>query len=266
LDQQDPGGEGWGDAGADAAVSHGLLHHGLVVQPAGGADHEIDAAARQHRRVRSDGARRREVDSDRDVTPAVRAGVAAVPRRLGIENPCDLTAVVRRELADQLTHLSIADQQNTHCQKATPRSTRRSGEVASVVLAFAKNASCSCIIACGTSKSRNTNVMLRRDAACETSLSGMRSSALTARPKRAASARRLSPTMQMIAISRSQLTSAKFRRLSTIASSRRVSSTVTDTLTSEVVTTSTAVLSRSNTSKRRRRNPWAISIRLDVMS
>ena len=45
-----------------------------------------------------------------------------------------------------------------------------------------------------------------------------------------------------------QLASANVWRLSRIESSRRVSSTVTDTLTSDVVTTSTAVLKRSNTS------------------
>ena len=51
-----------------------------------------------------------------------------------------------------------------------------------------------------------------------------------------------------------------------MSSSRRGSSTVTDTLTSEVVTTSTGVLNRSNTSNSRRRNPCAISMRVDVMS
>ena len=45
-----------------------------------------------------------------------------------------------------------------------------------------------------------------------------------------------------------------------------MSSTVTDTLTSDVVTTSTAVLNRSNTSNSRRRKPCAISIRVEVMS
>ena len=51
-----------------------------------------------------------------------------------------------------------------------------------------------------------------------------------------------------------------------MSSSRRVSSTVTDTLTSDVVTTSTDVLNRSNTSNSRRRKPCAISIRVEVMS
>ena len=51
-----------------------------------------------------------------------------------------------------------------------------------------------------------------------------------------------------------------------IAGSRRASSIVTDTLTSEVVTTSTGVLWRSNTSNSRRRKPCAISMRVEVMS
>src|SRR5204863_7408538 len=59
-------------------------------------------------------------------------------------------------------------------------------------LCGSKKASCSCVIAFGTSASRRTNVMLRRDAACETSRSGMRSSAVTARTKSVGSARRFS--------------------------------------------------------------------------
>ena len=111
-----------------------------------------------------------------------------------------------------------------------------------------------------------TNVMFRLDAACETSRSGMRSSELTARPKIVGSARRFSPTAQTIAMSGSQLTSAKLTRLLTMSWSRRGLSTVTDTLTSDVVTTSTGVLNRSKTSNNRRRKPCAISIRVDVMS
>ncbi len=54
---------------------------------------------------------------------------------------------------------------------------------------------------------------------------------------------------------------------SAIASARRrASSIVTDTLTSDVVTTSTDVRCCSNTSKMRRRKPCAISMRVDVMS
>jgi hypothetical protein len=108
--------------------------------------------------------------------------------------------------------------------------------------------------------------MFRRDAACETSRSGIRSSDITARPNSAASDRRFSPTMQTIAMSGSTLISAKLRRLLMMSSSRRVLSTVTETLTSEVVTTSTAVLNRSNTSNSRRRKPCAISMRVEVMS
>ena len=51
-----------------------------------------------------------------------------------------------------------------------------------------------------------------------------------------------------------------------MSSSRRVLSTVTETLTSDVVTTSTGVLNRSNTSNSRRRKPNAMSMRVEVMS
>ncbi len=61
--------------------------------------------------------------------------------------------------------------------------------------------------------------------------------------------------MQTMAMSGSQVTSAKWIRLLTTSSSRLGLSTVTETLTSDVVTTSTGVLKRSNTSKSRRRNP-----------
>ena len=64
----------------------------------------------------------------------------------------------------------------------------------------------------------------------------------------------------------STLTSANSDSASTMAGSRRRSSTVTETLTSEVVTTSTGVRWRSKTSNKRRRKPWAISIRVEVMS
>ena len=67
-------------------------------------------------------------------------------------------------------------------------------------------------------------------------------------------------------MSLSIFTSANSRSAAAMLPSRRSSSTVTDTLTSEVVTTSTAVRYRSNTSKTRRRKPYAISIRVDVMS
>ena len=50
-----------------------------------------------------------------------------------------------------------------------------------------------------------------------------------------------------------------------MASNAPVSSTVSDTLTSDVVTTSTAVRCRSNTSNKARKNPYAPSIRVEVI-
>ena len=61
-------------------------------------------------------------------------------------------------------------------------------------------------------------------------------------------------------------TSANADSSSTSSSSRLASSMVTEMLTSDVVTTSIAVRQRSKTSKTRRRNPCAISMRVDVMS
>src|SRR5262249_42267804 len=147
-------------------------------------------------------------------------------RRSWIHDSRNLAAVMRREVGDHPAHFSVADQQNAHH-----------------VRTFApKNCSCNRFIAAGTSLSRSTNVMFRLDAACDTRRSGMESSDVIARPNSVGSDRRFSPTMQTIAMSRSVLTSAKFRRLLMMSSRRRGLSTVTDTLTSDVVTTSTAVL------------------------
>ncbi len=64
----------------------------------------------------------------------------------------------------------------------------------------------------------------------------------------------------------STCTSANSRSAPAIDSTCRSSSRVTDTLTSDVVTTSTEVLKRSKTSNTRRRKPCASSIRVDVIS
>ena len=69
------------------------------------------------------------------------------------------------------------------------------------------------------------------------------------------SVRSRSPTAQTIAIPSSCETSAKAESSDSMPSSDRRSSMVTETLTSEVVTTSTGVRKRSNTSKTRRRKP-----------
>ena len=87
------------------------------------------------------------------------------------------------------------------------------------------------------------------------------------RPKVAGSARSRSPT---IAEQRQVVLDDDLGERLELARDRlepaRVSSTVTDTLTSEVVTTSTDVWWRSNTSNSRRRKPCASSIPVDVTS
>ena len=102
-----------------------------------------------------------------------------------------------------------------------------------------------------TSLSLITKVMFRRDPACDTRRSGIFSSAVTARAKSVESDLRFSPTMQMMAMSGFVLTSAKLRRLLMMSSSRRVESTVTETLTSDVVTTSEVSVSVTVDSTRR---------------
>ncbi len=69
-----------------------------------------------------------------------------------------------------------------------------------------------------------------------------------------------------MAMSLSTLTSANDESSDAISASRRSSSTVTDMLTSEVLTTSIGARQRSNTSNTRRRNPCAMSMRVEVTS
>ena len=97
--------------------------------------------------------------------------------------------------------------------------------------------------------------MFLREPPCDTMARGRPSSAPSTRVASRASVRSRSPTAQTIAIPSSLATSAKAESSATMPSSARRSSIVTETLTSEVVTTSTGVRKRSNTSKTRRRKP-----------
>src|SRR4026209_2570040 len=91
---------------------------------------------------------------------------------------------------------------------------------------------------------RGTPVMSRRDAACEIIFSGTSSSTPTTRAAISGASRSRSPTAQSSAISPSVDTSANPDSASVIPGISFASSTVTDTLTSDVVTTSTAVENR----------------------
>ena len=92
-----------------------------------------------------------------------------------------------------------------------------------------------------TSPSRTTTVMFCREPPWETITRGRPSRAPSTRVARLASRRRPSPTAQTMAIPSSLETSANSDRSVAIASRALRSSMVTDTLTSEVVTTSTGV-------------------------
>ena len=116
----------------------------------------------------------------------------------------------RREALDQPSHLAVADQQNPHQRQRRPVVPVRTQYRSEKRLVQP-------LIACGTSASRSTNVMFRRDAACDTSRSGMP----LERGDRAAnsvgsSCSRFSPTTQTIAISARSDARRSCRRLSTI--------------------------------------------------
>ena len=61
--------------------------------------------------------RGRKIDRDVDSGPAVGVGGAAVPRRHRVDHAGDLAVVLAGELADELTHLAVADQQDAHQSK-----------------------------------------------------------------------------------------------------------------------------------------------------
>ena len=105
------------------------------------------------------------------------------------------------------------------------------------------------------SASGSTTVTFLREPPWETIASGRPSSAAITWAERRASRRRPSPTALTISIPVSDVTSAKPRSSATMPSIAWRSSIVTETLTSEVVTTSTGVSKRSNTSNTRRRKP-----------
>src|SRR5262249_53883280 len=155
----------------------------------------------------------------------------------------DLAVELGKEALDEPAHPSVPDEQHAHHVVTVDRAPG-----APTGGSAGKKHWWSAFMATGTSRSRMTNVRFRLDAGCETRRSGVFSSAVTARANTVGSATMCSPTAQTIAIPGSVATSEKARSSSTMEGSRFTLSTVTDTLTSDVVTTSTAVLWRSNTS------------------
>ena len=113
--------------------------------------------------------------------------------------------------------------------------------------------------------SSTTNVRFTREAPCEMSEILMSRIVSKTRAAMPGVVCRPSPTTQMIARPRSTRTSPRRSSSSVTADRSALSSTLSETLTSDVVTTSTDTRWRSNTSNNARRNPWAPSIRAEVI-
>src|SRR5438309_7357282 len=128
-----------------------------------------------------------------------------------------------------------------------------------------KHASCSRRTASYTRSSATTKVKLTREAPWEISDTLMSWTVVKMRAAIPGVVRNPSPTTHTIARCGSMLTSPSARSSLTMAGSARASSRVSDTLTSDVVTTSTTVRWRSNTSNSARRKPYAPSMRVDAI-
>src|SRR4029450_8554283 len=87
---------------------------GLVSLPAGRADDDVDAVARQRRHVGFDGIGKAEIDRDIDAAPLVLLRSAAMERRLRVDDASHLEPVLGSEIADEAAHPTMADQQYAH--------------------------------------------------------------------------------------------------------------------------------------------------------
>src|SRR6185369_2485530 len=125
----------------------------------------------------------------------------------------------------------------------------------------AKNVRCNRWITFGTSSSSITKVKLISDAPCEIMRIFTSSSSPNTRAAIPGRSRKFSPTRQMMAFRPSYFTSASLARSADSAGMPSLVSTVTDTLTSDVETTSTAMPCLSNASKMDFKNPCTNSRR-----
>src|SRR2546430_6478877 len=191
------------------------------------------------------GCRHREVDGNR-VTGEQPDGVRHVA---GCDHRADLVTRLASLRLHDARHLAVAQQRQFHA-------TLRAGS---------KNAWCSRHTTSRTRASSTTKVRLTREAPWEMSETLMSPTVVNTRAATPGVARRPSPTTHTIARSGSSDTVLSPCRSATMASRDPASSTVSDTLTSDVVTTSTAVRCRSNTSNNARRNPYAPSMRAAVI-
>src|ERR1700688_153149 len=112
-----------------------------------------------------------------------------------------------------------------------------------------------------TSSSSITNVKLISDAPCEIIRIFLSTSLPNTNAATPGLSRKLSPTRQIIGLRPSYFTSPSVLRSAARAGMALLESTVSETLTSDVETTSTATLCRSKASNIARKNPCASSIR-----
>ena len=130
----------------------------------------------------------------------------------------------------------------------------------------ANSAACSAPMASLRSCSPMTRLRFMRELPCETILTFTACKAPKTTAATPGVSRMASPTRQTIACPPACDTSAMEASSSVISSSRSSQSMVSDTPTSEVETTSTAVRWRSKIANASAKNPWAINIRVERMS
>src|SRR5215208_955597 len=133
------------------------------------------------------------------------------------------------------------------------------------LLLVLNKASCNLVTASFTWSSSTAKVKLILDAPCEISVTLISLIVLNTRAAIPGVPLKPSPTTQMIARPFSTRTVPNCSSSSTIAGNELASSNESETLTSEVVTTSITVRCRSKTSKSARRNPYAPSMRAEVI-
>src|SRR5258708_8211208 len=230
-----------------APSAHYLLaQRGKLIVPPGCADYDCTVRQEARRDVVRCGAGRREVD--RDLSVAERFASERVRRSVRtIDFGDDATAVGRRERGESLTHATHPHERDANLVHASPP--------------WPKNASWRrCMAGCTCAQS-TTTVRLMPLELSESMYT--RKSPIACSAGAMAEPPSLSPfpTMETMPRFRSIVTSPSVWRSTTSASRRDASSMVTDTLTSDVATTSTDVRCRSNTSKSERMNPSVRSMR-----
>src|SRR5271166_5493497 len=241
---------------ARARAFNFLSHMIQVAVPACRAHHHGLGGRYASGDVRPHRFRRGEIDNGLSVLKVL-CGQPGAARVLCLRyNPCPVPAF-RRHLGHQGPSFSLSQQYKV--QRAG-RQSNTSGSTSE------KNRVCSRWIAPGTSASSTTNDMLISDAPCEimrTLMSFTASKTCAATPGRS---RMLSPTRQMIACLPENFTYANFSRSAAIAGIASFESTVTEMLTSDVDTISTAQRCRAKISNTAARNPCAISMRAATIS